>query len=169
MSRLENNQPIGSSRKPDRQAMRIKQLENNKPIGSSGKPDRLAMRIRQLENSKPIGSGRKPDRLAMRIRQLENNTPIGVNGEPDRAVHLERWTKPDRLVRRMNWKNNQPIGQTAAAADGSWSLATAGLDDGVYTISQRVTNKVGGVTTRTLGQKLTIDTTAPDLTASVGE
>jgi Bacterial Ig-like domain/FG-GAP-like repeat/CARDB len=61
--------------------------------------------------------------------------------------------------------NDKLIGQTAAAADGSWSLVAGALDDGVYTILQRVTNKVGGVTTRTLGQKLTIDGTAPDLTA----
>jgi hypothetical protein len=163
MSRLENNQPIGSSGKPDRQAMRIKQLENNKPIGSSGKPDRLAMRIRQLENNTPIGSSGKPDRLAMRIRQLENNKPIRVNGEPDRAVHLERWTKPDRLVGRMNWENNQPIGQTTAGADGKWALVTAALDDGVYAMAQEVRNPTGWVNRQTLSQALTIDGTVPDV------
>jgi hypothetical protein len=58
--------------------------------------------------------------------------------------------------------NNTLIGETKAAADGTWSIATLALDDGVYTISQRVTNATGGVTTQTLGQQLMIDTTSPD-------
>jgi Bacterial Ig-like domain/FG-GAP-like repeat len=59
--------------------------------------------------------------------------------------------------------NNQLIGETKATANGTWSIVTTTLDDGIYDISQKVTNTAGAFTQQILPKKLMIDGTAADL------
>jgi Bacterial Ig-like domain/FG-GAP-like repeat len=59
--------------------------------------------------------------------------------------------------------NNQLIGETKVAANGTWSIVTTTLDDGIYDISQKVTNTAGAFTQQILPKKLMIDGTAADL------
>jgi hypothetical protein len=59
--------------------------------------------------------------------------------------------------------NNQLICETKAATNGTWSIVTTILDDGIYDISQKVTNTGGAFTQQILPKKLMIDGTAANL------
>jgi hypothetical protein len=62
--------------------------------------------------------------------------------------------------------NNVLIGTTTATTAGTWSIVGTPLDDGVYSLSTRITSQTGFVMNQTIGRKLTIDGTTPELTTS---
>jgi Bacterial Ig-like domain len=62
--------------------------------------------------------------------------------------------------------NNALIGTTTATTAGTWSIVGNALDDGVYSLSTRITSQTGFVMNQTIGRKLTIDGTAPELTTT---
>lgn len=58
-------------------------------------------------------------------------------------------------------ENGIPTASGMVANDGTWSIATAPLTDGAYTLTATQTDVVGNVSTASAGLSVTIDTTLP--------
>jgi hypothetical protein len=82
------------------------------------------------------------------VRQLQFNGLTGANA----AVSL--------------FANNQLVGTTTAAANGTWQIVTAAMEDGSYDVLAQVKSPNGVISNRSLGQQLVVDTIAPEVTPS---
>jgi hypothetical protein len=78
------------------------------------------------------------------VRQLQFNGLTGANA----AVSL--------------FANNQLVGTTTAAANGTWQIVTAAMEDGSYDVLAQVKSPNGVISNRSLGQQLVVDTIAPE-------
>jgi Bacterial Ig-like domain/FG-GAP-like repeat len=112
---------------------------------------------------KPVGAATRPDEV--NIIQLAGISDSGSKNDDGitnvRTPTFAGVTSAGNTV--SLFANNQLIGETKATVTGTWEIKTTALEDGVYTISQKVTNAAGGFTQQVLPQQLTIDGTAPEV------
>jgi Bacterial Ig-like domain/FG-GAP-like repeat len=135
---------------------------NTNPVWSQVAEVKTIAEVKDLSR-KPVGAATRPDDVNM--IQLAGISDSGISNSDwitnVRAPSFAGVTSAGNTV--SLFANDQLIGEKKAEANGTWAIVTTALNDGVYTIEQKVTNAAGGFTRQTLAQTLMIDGTAPDV------